>query len=236
MEKKKTPTPRFSQKMSAERAKAAGESASTVGGSPPRPLVADAVMRIVSNLVHMRAGTRTASETGTPTRVVETDASPQFKFGGAGIAAATAMRIDFACNSRRTCPTSKETHATDFHAVLRAEERTGLLAVYAHCPPCAAKERSAGSGEAGYCFVGVLTEGESNELEKLGAFEKARLRIAKLRAEMAKITWQCAKCDVWFAEGERPSFECCSEHLMNDEWVCEECRSWNSCERYEYAF
>ena len=197
-------------------------------------------MRIASNLVHMRAGTRAANETGTATRVVEIDASPQFKFGGAGIAAATAMRIDFACHSRRTCPTSKETHATDFHAILRAEERTGLLAVYAHCPPCAAKERSAGSGEAGYCFVGVLTEDESNELEKLGAFEKARLRIAKLRAEMAKITWQCVKCDEWLTEGERPSFECCSEHLMNDEWVCEECRSWHSCERcvsdYEHPF
>ena len=195
---------------------------------------ADAVMRIVAGLIRMRAEARTDKSIGTPTRVVEIDAPPQFKFGSAGVAAATAMRIDFACHARRTCPISKETHATATHAILRADERTGLLAVYIHCPSCAAKERAAYSagGEGGYCFVGILPEDESDELEELGAFEKARLRIAAHKAEMAKITWQCVKCYDWFAESERPSIECCSEHRINDEWVCEECNWREPCERF----
>jgi hypothetical protein len=199
---------------------------------------ADAVMRIVAGLIRMRADADTSI--GTPTRVSEIDPPPQFKFGSAGVAAATAMRIDFACHARRTCPISKETHATATHAILRADERTGLLAVYIHCPSCSAKERAASAGSGGYCFVGVLPEDESDELEELGAFEKARLRIAAHKAEMAKITWQCVKCYDWFAESDRPSIECCSEHRINDEWVCEECNWREPCERFtldrEYAF
>jgi hypothetical protein len=201
----------------------------------------EAVMRIVAGLIRLRADTGSGARLsiGTPTRVVETEASNQVKFGDAGVPAASAFKIDFRCaRGTRTCPISKEERRTDFTAVLRSHELTGLLAVYISCPPCAAKERLAGSGgSAGsgeYCFVGVLTESETRELEGLGAFEKARARIATIRAEMAKVTWQCFFCGESFTEGERPSFECCSEHLMNGAWVCEGCRSWNPCEPCEH--
>jgi hypothetical protein len=187
-------------------------------------------MRIVAALIRMRADTDTSI--GKPTRVVEIEASPQFRYGNAGVPAASAFKIEFRCArneggvSTRTCPISKEECSSDLTAILRAHELTGLLALYISCEPCAAKERSAG----GYAFVGVLTESEVTELEKCGAFEKAKVRIAKLRAEMAKVTWRCVKCEEWLTEGERPSFECCMAHHADGELVCQECRTWSPCE------
>jgi hypothetical protein len=189
-------------------------------------------MRIVAGLIRLRADTDTSI--GTPTRVVETEGSLAFKFGNAGIAAASAFKIEFRCDVPRTCPISKEIRTTDYHAIMRAHELTGLLALYISCEPCAARQRLAGLGGSGgsgkYCFVGVLTKSETRELEALGAFENARARIAKLRAEMAKRTWRCATCDVAYTEGERPSVECCMAHHANGELVCEVCRSWSPCE------
>ena len=196
----------------------------------------DAVMRIAAALIQMRAGTRSI---GTPTLVVELDAILHFRFGGAGIAAASAFQIEFRCDGPRTCPISKETRTTDYHAIMRAHELTGLLSLYVHCPPCSAKEngssRSSHSSLAsgGYCFVCVLSEEETRRIEKSGAFEKARARIEKLNAEMRKITWRCAHCAQSFAERDRPSFECCEMHMRNDEWVCDACRSWSPCEQTE---
>jgi hypothetical protein len=200
--------------------------------------VADAVMRIASNLVHMRAETRAANETGTATRVVDIDATAQFKFGHAGIAAATAFKIEFRCaRGTRTCPISKEECTNDCHAVMRADERTGLLALYMHCHPCSAKQ-GLGRAEAaaGYCLVGFLSKDETSELHRLGAFEKARLRIATRKAELAKLTWRCNKCDRFFPEAERPLFECCADHRIQDQLVCDECRSWEPCERHDSEY
>jgi hypothetical protein len=186
----------------------------------------DAIMRITAALIQMRADTD--ASIGTPTRVVETEGSLAFKFGNAGIAAASAFKIEFRCDVPRTCPISKEIRTNDFHAILRAHELTGLLCVYVHCEPCAAKERSAG----GYAFVGVLTQEETRELEKLGAFEKSRARLEKVNAEMRKLTWRCATCEQWYSENDRPS-ECCEAHTMNGESVCQSCQSWSPCERPE---
>ena len=217
-------------------ASSSGDSIDSAQSTESTESAPEAVMRIVAALIRMRADTGNGitgitgiTGIGTPTRVVEIDASHQFKFGEAGVPAASAFKIDFRCaRGTRICPISKEERRTDYTAIMRAHELTGLLGVYVHCKQCAAKERSAGE----YCFVGVLTHSETRELEELGAFEKAGARIAKLRAEMAKVTWRCVKCEEWRTEGERPSFECCSEHLMNDEWVCGECRSWNPCEEH----
>jgi hypothetical protein len=192
----------------------------------------DAVMRIAAALIQMRAG---AKSIGTPTLVVELDATIQFRFGNAGSAAASAFQIEFRCDGPRTCPISKEEYTTDYyHATMRAHELTGLLALYIHCPLCSAKERSAGE----YALVGFLSQEETNELEELGVFQKAKARVEKLRAEMAKITWRCVKCDVAYTEGSRPSVECCGYHAMNDELTCTECQSWSPCEeqaRLEYS-
>ena len=191
----------------------------------------DAVMRIAAALIQMRAGTRSI---GTPTRAVEIDAILHFRYGSAGSAAASAFQIVFRCDGPRICPISKEEyHTTDFHAIMRAHELTGLLALYVHCPPCAAKENGSSLASGSYCFVCVLSQEETRHLEKSGAFEKARARIEKLNAEMAKITWLCATCAQWHAERDRPSFECCEMHMRNDEWVCDACRSWGPCEQTE---
>jgi hypothetical protein len=56
----------------------------------------EAVMRIVAGLIRLRADTDTSI--GTPTRVVETEGSLAFKFGNAGIAAASAFKIEFRCD------------------------------------------------------------------------------------------------------------------------------------------
>ena len=195
----------------------------------------DAVMRIAAALIQMRAGTKSI---GTPTLVVEIDATIQFRFGNAGIAAASAFKIEFRCDVPRTCPISKEEyHTADYHAIMRAHELTGLLALYIHCPPCSAKENGSRLASGGYCFVCVLSQEETRHLEKSGAFEKARARVEKLRAEMAKITWRCTTCEVAYAESDRPS-ECCVYHTMNDELKCQECQSWSPCEeqaRMEYS-
>jgi hypothetical protein len=174
----------------------------------------------------IRAGT---DAIGTPTRVVEIDAILPFRFGNAGIGAASAFKIEFRCDVPRTCPISKEIRTTDYHAIMRAHELTGLLSIYVHCPQCAAKERSS-SGE--YCFVGVLSQEETNELEKSGAFEKSRARVETLNAEMRKVTWRCATCEQWYTENDRPS-ECCEVHTMNGESVCQSCQSWSPCEQPE---
>ena len=52
----------------------------------------DAVMRIAAALIQMRAGTKSI---GTPTLVVELDATIQFRYGNAGSAAASAFKIEF---------------------------------------------------------------------------------------------------------------------------------------------
>ncbi len=186
----------------------------------------DAIIRIAAALIQMRADTKTSI--GSPTRIVPIDATIQFRFGDAGIGAASAFKIEFRCDVPRTCPISKEIRTTDYHAIMRAHELTGLLALYISCEPCAAKQRSA-SGE--YCLVGVLSQEETNELEKSGAFEHARARIAKLRAELAKLTWTCAACGVAYAENDRPS-DCCEAHAMNGELKCQECQRCSPCEEH----
>ena len=232
----KTPALSLEKKGGMDRAESTGiepesnSSCSTIEAAEAAHAVAesahDAIMRIAAALIQMRAGTKSI---GTPTLVVELDATIQFRFGNAGSAAASAFKIEFRCDGPRTCPISKEEYTTDFHAVMRAHELTGLMSLYVHCPPCAAKERSAGA----YAFVGVLTESEARYLDQRGAFEKARARIENLNAEMAKVTWWCAHCAQSFAERDRPSFECCEMHMRNDEWVCDACRSWNPCEQTE---
>ena len=191
----------------------------------------DAIMRIAAALIQMRAGTKSI---GTPTRAVEIDATLHFRYGSAGSAAASAFQIEFRCDGPRICPISKEEYTADhYHAIMRAHELTGLLALYIHCPLCSAKENGSSLASGGYCFVCVLSQEETRYLDQRGAFEKARARIEKLNAEMRKITWWCAHCAQSFAERDRPSFECCEMHMRNDEWVCDACRSWNPCEQTE---
>ena len=202
----------------------------------------EAIMYVTELIMRMRAGLggslhgSLGEDVGRPTRVTETEAVPRFKWGDAGLAATTSVRVDFAVarNMRRVCPTSKETHTTSFHALMHADDRTGLLAVYAHCPPCAAKEPPGSRILGGYCFVGFIGEDNEQLLRRSGVFEKAKARIQKLNEDMRKITWQCIKCDEWYSEGERPSMECCDEHHFNDEWICEDCRGCRTpCERWK---
>jgi hypothetical protein len=198
----------------------------------------EALMYVTELIMKIRAGLRgnRKEDVGRPTRVTETEAIPRFKWGDAGLAATTSVRVDFAIarNMRRVCPISKETQTTNFHALLHADDRTGLLAVYVHCPSCAAKEPVGSRIIGGYCFVGFIGEDNERLLRRSGVFEKAKARIDKLNEDMKKITWQCVKCDEWLTEGEKPSMECCSDHLMNDEWVCEDCRNCRTpCERWK---
>ena len=102
-------------------ASSSGDSIDSAQSTESTESAPEAVMRIVAALIGMRADTGSGitgiTGIGTPTRVVEIDASQQFKFGDAGVPAASAFKIDFRCaRGTRICPISKEERRTDYTA------------------------------------------------------------------------------------------------------------------------